>query len=256
MKRLVSRLCRTVGAAILLGASSLASAQEVSCNANFCTYGPICPDAWGGCFFYSWWIGSGVNTVSEKSGLANVIKQCKSTTDTTCVRLTSAVDLIVEDDTPNVFYQCTGPGSDTCTGAGCGGSPGSSGNPFLTTIASSTSVTQAFNPDGCVKEKGTGALKCTKTNTVPILEGQAAQLCPNSNWKLTSYPLYFKGTSSLTGPISKQSSQNWTTTVAAICKLLDPTGKAPGDAGYAPSPIATQNKMVCTFDSISNTPTP
>jgi hypothetical protein len=257
MKRLVSRLCRIVGAAILLGTSSLASAQTVSCNANFCTYGPICPDAWGGCFFYSWWIGSGVNTVSEKAGLANVIKQCKSSTDTTCVRLSSAVELIVEDNTPNVFYQCRGPGSDTCTGGGCGGSPDSGGNPHVATIALSTSVTGALNPDGCVKEKGSGALKCSKTNTVPILEGQEATFCPNKNWKLQSYPLYFKGKSTLTGPISKQSLQNWTTTLVAKCTLLDPAGKAPQDyPDYHPSAIATENRMVCSFDSIESAPAP
>ena len=38
--------------------SSSASAQSVACSGTTCTYGPICVDAWGGCYFYSWRIGS------------------------------------------------------------------------------------------------------------------------------------------------------------------------------------------------------
>src|SRR5262245_14145116 len=76
--------------------SGNAAAQVVSCNGNFCTYGPFCVDAWGGCFFYSWWIGSGVNTVSEKSGVANLVKDC-NTDPSRCVKVTSAVELTKEE---------------------------------------------------------------------------------------------------------------------------------------------------------------
>ena len=253
MKRMFRRLLGAAGFAIVTIWSGNAAAQVVSCTANFCTYGAFCVDAWGGCFYYSWWIGSGVNTVSEKSGIANLLKDCK-TDPTRCVNLTSEVVLTSEPGVPNVRYQCKGPGSDTCTGEGCGGSPGSSGNPFVTSIDSSISVTSKFNEEGCVKDKATGAIKCTKQNTVPVLADRVAELCPNPQWTIEAWPLKFTGKSILTGPVSKQSSSIAKSTLTTECVLINKDFPLlrPGDEGYSPNSDKNKNQMECTFVGINN----
>jgi hypothetical protein len=265
LKRIVKSVVAAaalVVAAMLPGTPSPvqeAQAQSFECSGNFCTYGPFCVDAWGGCFYYSWWIGSGVNTVSEKAGLSNILKLCdpaNSENNPFCAQLTSRVNLITEIEPstglvkPNVAVTCKVPGSGTCTGQGCGGSPNSGGRPFLI-VANGTFTDQSkFNPQGCVKEPGTGAIKCTRSNSVP-LENQPAAVnaCKNNNWVVDKvWPVLFNGQSQITAPLSKRDPALWNSVLTTRCQLLDGppgVGRAPGHPQYAPSADPSKNYMVC-----------
>lgn len=268
MKRAIVGFLGAIGAAMLMMASTgalvvwstSASAQTTTCTSTTCTYGAICVDAWGGCYYYTWSISSAHNNWTETNGgVANVVKLCQPD-GTDCIYVDSGVVLentdldgnALGDGVPNVVIVCAVPGADTCTGAGCGGSPQSSGAVFLqTTYIANTS--SALNTDACVKQKG--GVKCSKDNTLLGLEGSAAaaaQYCPNPNWVITHwYPLNFQGTTTVSGPTDKKGDTG-TTTAVTRCWLRDPNGNFPWDSGYQLSSVLTDNNLYCQPQSATN----
>jgi hypothetical protein len=144
---------------------------------------------------------------------------------------------------------CRAPGSDTCTDLACGGSPGSSGNPYLDTLVSQTLVSN-LNSNSCTKDdKAPGGIKCSKSNTLEGLKGDktaAAQFCPNKNWQIAKWwPLNFVATTKVTGPQSKQNQSPVSTESKLHCWLTDKNGTFPFQQGYQLSPVLAENKLVC-----------
>ena len=239
MNRLLNRLCRTVGVAMVMGFSASASAQTFSCDAFTCSYGPICPDGWGGCYFYTWAIGSAKNTwVENKGGISNVVGLCDPSKPETCVTLTSKVELVTNEGGYNNLAICKVPGAQTCKGKQCGGSPDSSGASFKNLVLT-TSLTIPVDQSSCTKEdKGKGGVKCSKTVTLTGPENQvdtSGQFCTNANWVVTKWiPLNFTGTMILKGPASPSNPLNTaTTTTQAQCWWKDPLFRKPSDPAYA-----------------------
>ena len=268
MKRILTGLLGSIGFALLMtgstGAlmtwSTSASAQTVSCTSTTCTYGLICVDAWGGCYNYTWQIGSAHNNWTESNGgVANVVKLCEPD-GTNCIRVDSSVTLentdtegaLLADGVPNVVIVCQVPGATTCTGHRCGGSPDSSGAVFLN-MQYFTDTSSNFNEKDCVKQKG--GIKCSKDNTIAGLEGSATaagQFCPNPNWIISHwYPLNFTGTTTVKGPTDKQLDPG-TTTATTRCWLRDPDGNYPWSTGYQLSSSITDNQLECVHQSAMN----
>ena len=221
----------------------------MTCTSTTCTYGPICPDGWGGCYFYTWRIGSAVNTYEEKAGLAKIINLCDPSNPDTCVFVSSKVIQTLEEPGPTALIVCQVPGADTCTDGLCGGSPNSGGAVFLRTLFAQT-TTSVLNENECSKDdKDKKGIKCRKTNNIPGLEGDsaaAATYCPNSNWKITKWiPLNFYGETTATGPASRQDPTLISTTATAHCWLLDPQGRKPSEEGYQLSSNLSENQLYC-----------
>lgn len=229
--------------------SSNASAQSVACSGTTCTYGPICVDAWGGCYFYSWRIGSAINDWSEKSGIANIVNWCSKDPTIPCVSMQSDIVLNTTDYLANAEVVCRVPGADTCTDAFCGNSPGAnaikfSGQPYLETR------TSLVTSSDCTKDdKSKGGIKCSKTNELTGPANLAADFCPNANWSAKWIPLAFQGTTTSQGPTSKQDTTIVTTTSVVDCVLLDSQGNVPGSAGYNLQSNPTGNQLICTVKS-------
>lgn len=248
MKRTVRKWLGAVGFAMLSAWSAAGFAQTVSCSGTICSYGPICPDGWGGCYFYTWSIGSAVNTWTEKAGIANIVRLCDANNLTNCVFVKSEVTL-TQGDGPNALIVCKVPGGNTCTDGECGGSPGSSGAVFINTTFSQ-SVIAPVPSTACTKDdKDKGGVKCTKTNTLQGLVGDAdaaALYCPNKQWAITEWiPLNFIGTTTATGPKSRQDPSLITSFAQAQCWLLDPQGRKPNEPGYALSSNLSENQLDC-----------
>lgn len=258
MKRKLTSLFGAIAIAIFLTGSatwsSSASAATTSCTATTCTYGPICVDAWGGCYYYSWKIGSAINSWSEKSGIANVVNLC-SKDPTACVSLFSQIELLTTDpitNSPllaNAEVVCRVPGADTCTDAFCGNSPGAnsikfSGQPYLETRASTVTSGDCTKDD-----KSKGGIKCSKTNELTGPGNLAADFCPNANWFAKWIPLAFRGTTTSQGPASKQDTTTVTTTSVVDCVLYDSQGNAPGSANYNLQSDPANNQLQCVVVS-------
>jgi hypothetical protein len=248
MKSMLSKLLRAAGVAMLIMWSAGASAQEVFCDGITCTYGPICPDGWGGCYFYTWSIGSAKNAWTEKSGIANILKDCDGTDPNKCVRVSSQITTVTGEG-PNALIICQVPGAKTCTDSECGGSPDSSGAVFLSSLFSQTVTTPVFS-SGCTKDdKLKGGITCSKENTLKGLEGDpaaAAQFCPSKRWEITKWlPLNWTGITAATGPTSSKDLTPITTVGNARCWLLDPQGRKPNEAGYQLSSVLAQNQLLC-----------
>ena len=250
MKRAVGRLCRITGAAMLIALSAAASAQSVTCDATTCSYGPICPDAWGGCYFYTWSIGSAKNTWTEnRGGIANVVNLCDPNKPETCVTLESKVQLVTTEGGFNTLVFCRVPGGEDCKGNRCGGSPDSSGATFLNVVFN-TSQKDPFTSKNCTKDdKDKGGVKCSKTNTLTGFENNpdlSAQYCANPNWIVDKWwPLNFTAISTVQGPASRQGG-TVTTTATAHCRLLDPNFLPPNHPNYALSRDLAKNHLECT----------
>jgi hypothetical protein len=224
--------------------SSSASAQTVACSATTCTYGPICVDAWGGCYFYSWKIGSAINSWSEKSGISNIVNLC-SKDPTQCVSMQSDIVLNTTDYPVNAEVVCRVPGADTCTDTFCGNSPSAnaikfSGQPYQETRASTVTSSDCTKDD-----KSKGGIKCSKTNELSGPANLAADFCPNPNWFAKWIPLAFQGTSTSQGPTSRQDPTIVTTTSVVNCVLLDSQGNTPGSSNYNLQSDPAHNQLSC-----------
>lgn len=251
MKRKLVGLFGAIAVAVFMTSSmtwsSSASAQSVACSGTTCTYGPVCVDAWGGCYFYSWAIGSAINSWSEKAGIANIVNLCSKSGDPSqCVSMTSNIVMNTTDYPVNAEVICRVPGSETCTDAFCGGSPGAnsikfSGQAFLQTqtgLVTSSDCTRA--------DKSSGGIKCSKTNELNGPENLAATFCPNKNWFAKWIPLAFHGTSIVQGPVSRQDPTIVTTTSFVDCVLLDSLGNTPGSPNYNLQSNPAGNQLSCT----------
>ena len=254
MKRLFRSWWRALGVAALLGLSPVASAQSVFCDGVTCFYGPICPDAWGGCYFYSWSIGSAKNEWTQTGGgVANVLGLCNPNNPGSCFSVTANVETIKDQGGTNAVIQCQVPGSETCTDKQCGGSPGSGGKPFTvflqTQFAQSSATT--LDASSCTKDETTtgGALNCSKSSTLEGLKGDAnaaAQFCPNKNWKISQWwPLNFVATVTATGPQSRENQTPVSEVSKSQCWLRDPQGNFPHQQGYQLSSNLKENKLHC-----------
>jgi len=248
MKSMLSKLLRAAGVAMLIMWSAGASAQEVFCDSTTCTYGPICPDGWGGCYFYTWSIGSAKNTWTEKSGIANILKDCDGTDPSKCVKVASQITTVTGEG-PNALIICQVPGGKTCTDGQCGGSPNSSGAVFLSNLFSQTMTTPVFS-SGCTRDdKLKGGITCSKENTLKGLEGDAAaaaQFCPSKQWEIVKWlPLNWTATTTATGPTSNKDLTPISTVGQARCWLRDPQGRFPNEAGYQLSSVLAENQLHC-----------
>ena len=244
MKRMLLGLMGAVGVAMLIMWSASVSAQSVSCSGTTCRYGPICPDAWGGCYWYTWSIGSAVNSYEEKAGIANIVKLCDPSTLTNCVYVTSQFQLI-KNGYNNILVSCRVPGAKVCTDYLCGGSPDSSSWIFAQT-AYDAKVTETLDSSGCTREdKDKGGLKCRKTVTHDGPDNLAAQFCPNGNWIAHMVPVDFVGTTSAQGPVSKKDPNIITSFAKAHCWLEGPGGSKPWDPDYTLSSDPALNELKC-----------
>lgn len=253
MRGMLRGLLGAIGVATLMMWSAGASAHKTTsepahadCEGTTCYYGAICPDGWGGCYWYEWKIGSAVNSYEEKAGIANVVKLCDPSTLTNCVYVTSSITLTQDPDGhPNALITCRVPGADTCTDAFCGGSPDASSWIFAQQAYAQVE-TSTLDSSGCTKDDSDKrGIKCKKTNTLNGPDNLAAQFCPNGNWNAHWIPIDFEGETMVQGPKSKRDPSVITTFAKAHCWLLDPNGNKSSDPDYALSADPTQNTLYC-----------
>ena len=246
MKRMLRGLLGAIGVAMLMMWSAGASAQTVTCSGTTCKYGPICPDAWGGCYYYYWSIGSAINDWYEEKGIASIVAECDKTNDPVdCIKVKSGVEL--ETELPEGGYNsvvfCAVPGADTCTGKGCGKSRRSSGNPFANIQAVYTSETTVQN---CKKDNKSGNVKCFQNNILSGPKGESSP-CQNDQWIVVDWwPLLWYATTTVTGPTSRNNDDPIPPISQTLkCTLYDPEWNAPNSAEYSLSSNLGDNHLVC-----------
>ena len=223
-------------------AASAATWSSTVCNPPP-TYGPYIIS--GSKKYYCPAAGSFVPTTSLGGAWASDIMNC--TADNPCPTPTVITDKIqLGGDAgagPNVAIQCKVPGSTTCKGKQCGGSPDSSGPVFLNQVFFSE-ISSPVTSESCVREKGSGAIKCTKTNYFKGLEEDAAAAalyCPNAEWQITKWlalKLYtYNAVKTADGEFG----------TFHYCELVDPQGNLPGSPGYSPDlNTPSNNSYACT----------
>jgi hypothetical protein len=223
------------------------TASAASWSTGICnpppTYGPYSIS--GNTKYYCPAAGSFVPTTALTGGMASDIMKCTDPlTQPGCVVVTDEIQLLADANSgPNVAIQCRVPGATTCKGNKCGGSPDSSGAVFLKQIFFG-SVSSPVDSSACTREKGSGAIKCTKSNRFGGLEQDpeaAAQYCPNAGWEITKWLALKLYTSNVI-----QSADGSLLKSYHYCELKDPQNLLPGDEGYSPDlNTPSNNSYVC-----------
>lgn len=243
MKTKLSGFLGIIGVVMLsawIPAASAASWSTGICNPPP-TYGPYSLS--GSTKYYCPAAGSFVPTTSLAGAYASNIMKC--TPDKPCPTPTVVTDRVqlTGDAGVNVAIQCKVPGATTCKGNKCGGSPDSSGRVFLNQVFFSE-ISSPITSESCVREKGSGAIKCTKTNRFTGLEGDAAAAalyCPNASWEISKWlalKLY---------TYNAITTADGTMPTYHYCELVDPQGNLPGSPNYSPDlNTPSNNSYACT----------